>query len=92
MSESRSNIKSQNIVVEDRTNISISGVEQVDSFNDNTIVLSTIKGGLSIKGEGLNVSRLNLDEGNVKITGMVNSLTYISKEGVPRNFMGKIFK
>ncbi len=92
MSESRLNMKTQNIVVEDRSNISISGVEQVDSFNDNTIVLSTIKGGLSIKGEGLNVSRLNLDEGNVKITGTVNSLTYISKEGAPKNFMGKIFK
>lgn len=92
MAEIKPTFKNQNIVIEDRTNIAISGVEQVDSFNENTIILSTIKGGISIKGEGLNVSKLNLDEGNVKITGVINSLTYISKEGAPKNLMGKIFK
>ena len=92
MNESNLKIKAQNVVIEDRSNISISGVDQVDSFNDNTIILSTVKGGLSIKGEGLNVSKLNLDEGNVKISGLINSLTYISKEGAPKSLMGKIFK
>ena len=92
MVEDKTIYKSQNIVIEDRNRISISGVEQVDSFNDTTIVLSTIKGGLSIKGEELNISKLNLDEGSVKISGMINSLIYISKEGVPKNFIGKIFK
>jgi sporulation protein YabP len=92
MAEIKPTFKNQNIVIEDRTHINISGVEQVDSFNENTIILSTIKGGISIKGEGLNVSKLNLDEGNVKITGVINSLTYISKEGAPKNLMGKIFK
>ena len=92
MVEDKTIYKSQNIVIEDRNRISISGVEQVDSFNDTTIVLPTIKGGVSIKGEELNISKLNLDEGSVKISGMINSLIYISKEGVPKNFIGKIFK
>ncbi|MDD2446954.1 MAG: YabP/YqfC family sporulation protein, partial [Tissierellia bacterium] len=52
MTENKINSKSQNILIEDRNKATISGVEQVDSFNDNSIVLSTIKGGLSIKGEG----------------------------------------
>ena len=72
--------------------LSLSGVEQVDSFNDNTIVLSTVKGRLSVKGEELNVSKLNLDDGKVEIDGLINSLTYLSKEGEPKNFIGKIFK
>lgn len=92
MSEDRVNFKNQNIVIEDRNRINISGVEHVESFNETTIVLSTVKGGLSIKGEELNISKLNLDEGSVKISGVINSLTYISKEGAPKNFMGKIFK
>lgn len=82
----------QNIVIEDRRLLNLTGVEQVDSFNDNTIVLSTVKGRLSIKGEELNVSKLNLDEGKVEIDGLINSLTYLSKEGEPKNFIGKIFK
>ncbi|MBC8587936.1 sporulation protein YabP [Paratissierella segnis] len=85
-------LQSQNIVIEDRNFVTISGVEQVDSFNDNNIVLSTIKGGLSIKGEGLNVAKLNLDDGSVKISGLINSIVYITKEGTPKNLIGKIFK
>ncbi|NLL80892.1 MAG: sporulation protein YabP [Tissierellia bacterium] len=92
MTDNRINAKPQNILLEDRNKATISGVEQVDSFNDTTIILSTIKGGLSIKGEGLNVGKLNLDEGNIKISGLINSISYISKEGTPKNFMGKIFK
>lgn len=92
MSEQRLNLKNQNILIEDRNRVSISGVEQVDSFNETTIVLSTIKGRLSIKGEELNVDKLNLEDGSVKISGMITSLTYISKEGAPKNLIGKIFK
>lgn len=84
MSENRVVFKNQNIVLEDRNRMTITGVEQVESFNDNTIILYTTKGGLSIKGEGLNISKLNLDEGNVRIAGLINSVTYISKEGAPK--------
>lgn len=89
---SEHNMIKQNIIIEDRRLLSLSGVEQVDSFNDNTIVLSTVKGRLSIKGEELNVSKLNLDDGKVEIDGLINSLTYLSKEGEPKNLIGKIFK
>lgn len=92
MSENRVNFKNQNIIIEDRSRIKITGVEQVDSYNETTIVLSTIKGGISIKGEGLNISNLNIDDGSLRISGMINSLTYISKEGAPKNLLGKIFK
>ncbi len=92
MTEMRLSASNQKIVLEDRSNLVISGVEQVDSFNENTIILTTIKGGLSIKGEGLNVSKVNLDEGNVRITGIINSISYNNKEGAPKNLMGRIFK
>lgn len=92
MSENRVTFKNQNISLEDRNRMTITGVEQVDSFNDNTIILYTIKGGISIKGEGLSISKLNLDEGNIRISGLINSITYISKEGAPKNIIGKIFK
>lgn len=92
MTEERLRFKNQNVIMEDRSKMSISGVEQVDSYNDNTIILSTIKGGMNIKGEGLNISKLNIEDGSVRISGLINSVTYISKEGEPKNFMAKIFK
>ncbi|AFS79371.1 sporulation protein YabP [Gottschalkia acidurici 9a] len=85
----------QNIILEDRSKLSISGVEQVDNFNENTISLGTVRGGITIKGEDLNISKLNLEDGNVIIDGTINSITYINKEatgGKGGGFLGKMFK
>lgn len=85
--------RNQNILVEDRNKMTITGVEQVESFNDNTIILKTIKGGITIKGEGLNVGKLNLEDGNVKIDGVVNGIVYSNKDSSQKgNIIGKIFK
>ncbi|NLK44380.1 MAG: sporulation protein YabP [Tissierellia bacterium] len=91
MTENRVRYRNQNIIVEDRENMTVTGVEQVESFNENTIVLTTIKGGMIIKGEDLNISKLNLDDGNVKIQGKINGINYSNKE-TPKNIMGKLFK
>ncbi|HSH36798.1 sporulation protein YabP [Schnuerera sp.] len=93
MAEIKESFKNQNILVEDRNKVTITGVEQVESFNDNTIILRTIKGGMVIKGEGLNVGKLNLDDGNVKIDGNINGISYIDKDISQKgNIIGKIFK
>lgn len=92
MSENKVVFKNQKISLEDRELLNISGVENVDSYNDNSVVLSTIKGDLNIKGEGLNISRLNLDDGSLKISGTINSLTFITKEGAPKNLLERLFK
>lgn len=93
MTEGKVGFKNQNILIENRSNMTITGVEQVDSFNDNTIILRTIKGGLTIKGEELNVGQLNLDSGNVKIDGIINGIIYNNKDSSSKgNIIGKIFK
>lgn len=93
MTEGKVDFKNQNILVENRKNMTITGVDQVDSFNDNTIILRTIKGGLTIKGEELNIGQLNLDSGNVKIDGTINGIIYNNKDSSSKgNIIGKIFK
>lgn len=84
--------KNQNIVLEDRSKMSVSGVEQVNSFNENTISLWTIEGEMNIKGEDLNISNLNLEDGKVKISGLINSIEYIGKDGEHKGILGKIFR
>ena len=87
--------KSQNIILEDRSKLSLSGIEQVENFNDTVITLETIRGGLTIKGEGLNISSLNLDEGKVMIDGLISGMSYSNKDGnMGKNggFLGKMFK
>lgn len=93
MTDIKGSFKNQNILVEDRNRVTITGVEQVESFNDNTIILKTIKGSMVIKGEELNVGKLNLDDGNIKIDGIINGINYIDKNLSQKgSIIGKIFK
>ena len=64
------------VVLEDRSRLTVSGVEEVERFDENTVVLSTAQGGLEIQGEGLHIEKLSLDGGDLQVEGTVTALIY----------------
>lgn len=56
--------------------LSLTGVQDVDCFNEQIVVLRTPLGTLTVAGAGLNISRLNLEDGRVEIDGEVDALEY----------------
>ena len=56
-------------VLVDRKRLSLTGVEDVDCFNEQIVVLRTPLGTLTVAGAGLNISRLSLEEGRAEIGG-----------------------
>ncbi|QEK11084.1 sporulation protein YabP [Crassaminicella thermophila] len=95
--EERRTVKSraQNIILESREKLSVSGVEHVTSFDENTIVLETTKGILTIKGNSLDINKLNLDDGNVVVEGTVDAIIYSDRDSIGNKgigFLGKMFK
>ncbi len=64
------------IVLEEREQLSVSGVEEVESFDENTIVMYTSRGTLVVRGDGLHIEKLSLDGGDLKVEGEIDSLTY----------------
>ena len=72
-----------------RNGMYIDGVSDVISFDEAGIVLSTECGVLSIDGSELHIVTLNVDEGNVAITGTVNGIIYPESGG---NRSGGIFR
>ena len=64
------------ILLEGREQLTVSGVEEVESFDENTIVMSTVKGTLVVRGEDLHIEKLSLDGGDMRVEGSVDSLTY----------------
>ncbi len=64
------------IMLEDRQHLAVSGVEEVESFDETTIVMITVRGTLVIRGENLHIEKLSLDGGDLKVEGDVDSLTY----------------
>lgn len=88
-------IASNQLLVTERKNLSLNGVKKIESFDNEEFLLETNLGYLIVKGEGLEIVKLDTYKGNVSIKGMVNSLSYIdqlektkSKESV----IGRLFK
>lgn len=84
----------QNIVLENRNKLSISGTKDVLSFDDEVIIMETELGLLTIKGENLKINKLSIDTGDVIIEGEVNNLGYNdhSKREQEKSILSKIFK
>lgn len=68
------------IQLDNREQLLISGVLHVESFDDKEIVLETCMGLLVLRGEGLAIKQLNLDEGKLDIQGLLKSFIY-AEEG-----------
>ena len=64
------------LILEDREKLTVSGVEEVESFDENTIVMDTAQGVLVVRGEELQIEKLSLDGGDLKVEGMIESLVY----------------
>lgn len=64
------------ILLENRNRLAVSGVEEVESFDDNQIVMATCQGALIIRGENLHIEQLSLDGGELRVEGTVDALTY----------------
>lgn len=67
------------LILENRRESTISGVQDVHSFNEQEILLLTEEGKLQIRGEQLHIKGLDLKKGEANIEGKVNSLTYLSR-------------
>lgn len=96
MEERRNNrLRGHSIILENREKLSISGVEHVNNFNSEVIVVDTVAGVITIKGNDLDVSKLNTEDGNVSITGTVYSMVYSDRESLSAKssgFFSKMFK
>ena len=84
----------QNLVLENRNRLNISGVLDVLSFDDQIIIVETELGMLTVKGDNLRINKLSIDTSEVIVEGEIISLTYNNKDLDKKNesFLGKIFK
>lgn len=64
------------LVVENRERLTATGVTDVGSYNDQVIETNTGEGQLVIRGEGLHIDRLNLESGELIVTGRILSMAY----------------
>lgn len=78
MTEKAESIKraAQNIIMESRQRMSISGVEEVLAFDEHIVEMKTTLGELRVQGEELKVEKLTVDDGELVICGRITALGY----------------
>lgn len=84
-----------NVSITDRKGLVISGVKKIESFDNEEFLLETTMGYIIIKGEELEIIKLDTFQGNISIKGKVNSLTYVDsnlKKENHESVFNKLFK
>ena len=84
----------QNLVLENRNKLSISGVLDVLSFDDQVVMVETELGLLTVKGENIHINKLSIDTSEVVVEGEISYLAYsdTSAEKTSGGIISKIFK
>ena len=73
-----------------RSACTVTGVEDVDCFNEQVVVLRTPLGALTLSGEGLNISQLNLEDGRLVVEGEIAAIEYAQRRK-SCGFLGRLF-
>lgn len=85
--------QNQNLILENRKNLSISGITDVDSFDEKAICLYTQLGELTIQGRELHIDNMSVETGDMTITGDIWAVVYGDKERKsPLTALGRLFK
>lgn len=93
MPEDKRVIKMQhNIIMESRKNLTITGVMDVDSFDEQTVVLFTEEGELTVKGTNLHINKIDVDTGDLLMEGQVDSISYSDNQPQKGGFFSKLFR
>ena len=85
----------QNLILENRGKLSVSGVLDVLSFDDQVIIIETELGLLTIKGDNLRINKLSIDTSEVIVEGDISSMDYSDNKSIEKqkgSFISKIFK
>ena len=85
----------QNLILENRGKLSISGALDVLSFDDQVVIVETELGLLTVKGENLRINKLSIDTSEVIVEGDISSLTYSDSKTLEKSkgsLISKIFK
>ena len=79
------------LTLDSRSRLTMTGVTEVESFDEAMVVLHTTRGTLVVRGDGLHLQLLSLDGGQVHVDGTVVSLTYEDDPREGGSFLARLF-
>lgn len=92
--QSKGSIPEHDLTMRGRRILDITGVKQVESFDNEEFLLETSMGFLSVRGQNLQMKNLDVDKGIVSIKGKIYDLVYLDDHHgeKAKGFFGKLFR
>ena len=72
--------------LDSRERLVVTGVEEVERFDEEEIVMATTAGTLVVGGTGMHIGKLNLDGGELHVDGSIHTLLY--EDRIPGSSQG----
>ena len=93
-SPSKSSVPEHDVIMRGRKLLDITGVKQVESFDNEEFLLETSMGFLAIKGQNLQMKNLDVDQGIVSIKGKIFDIVYLdeNQSEKAKGFFSKLFR
>ena len=80
------------LTLEGRNQLSVTGVSDVESFDETAAILETSRGTLVLRGRELHMEQLNLGSGEVRLTGEIDSMVYEESLHTQGSFLSRLFR
>ncbi len=85
--------KTHDVILNSRERLSINGVKEIINFDENVVNVKTVCGELSIEGENIHISVLNIEKGELEMQGKISGLNYYDgNDSERRSLLSRIFK
>ena len=88
--ENRKVSQAHDMSLNERKKLSVTGVQDVEAFDEDCVTLSTVAGQLTVRGSGLKLNRLNLEGGELLVEGKIDALEYTESGGRGRGLFGRL--
>lgn len=90
----KSSVPDHDVIMRGRKLLDITGVKQVESFDNEEFLLETVMGFLAIKGQNLQMKNLDVEKGIVSIKGKIFDLVYLDEQHgeKAKGFFSKLFR
>ncbi|MBR4909889.1 MAG: sporulation protein YabP [Clostridia bacterium] len=82
----------QNVIIENRKKLNVSGVKQVISFDEETLLLDTALGRMTVKGEKVKIESFDMQTGDLTAAGTIHAAVYMADSNSGGGFISRIFR
>ncbi len=82
----------QNVMLEDRKKLTVTGVTDVDSFDERTVSVYTNLGEMSVRGMDIRINKLNTETGELTLEGRIDALIYTQEQPKNQGFFNRVFR